>query len=373
MKRFLAVLFMLIILTGCVHTPEPEPTTEQTVAIETEPTVVVDPLVRILEDMTIKEKVGQLFLVAAPSQDILEQIDTYHFGGIILFADDVEGHTPTTLRQWISKIQDHADIPLLVAVDEEGGTVCRISSDSDFAESRFPSPRKLYNEGGLDLLLETEAEKSDLLSGLGINVNLAPVCDITTDQNAFMYSRSLGLSPEKTSECIGAMVKTMTEHEVGSVLKHFPGYGNNTDTHVAMAIDNRTLAQLESADLVPFQGGIDAGCGGIMVSHTIITALDSEYPATLSPAVIKYLREDMNFEGVIITDDLEMDAITDHFGRGESAVLAVLAGNDILCTWTYEEQFNAVFDAVLEGRITMEQLDSAVMRILRWKQQLNIL
>jgi beta-N-acetylhexosaminidase len=261
----------------------------------------------------------------------------------------------------------------LIAVDEEGGTVTRVSRYPQFRESLFPSPRSLYEQGGLPLLLETEQEKCRLLRSLGINVNMAPVCDVTDDPWAFMYDRSLGLSPEETGAAIAAMVQVMTEEQVGSVLKHFPGYGNNTDTHTGIAVDDRPLEQLEAADLVPFAMGMEAGAGAVLVSHTFVNALDTELPASLSPAVNRYLREEMGFAGVIVTDDLVMQAITDLYGAEEAAVLAVLAGNDLLCSSEYVVQYNAVLQAVQEGRIPEEQLNAAAARVLQWKYDLGLL
>lgn len=374
MKKICLLLGIILLLSGCSQTAVQSRT--QTTALSPEvktPNIrKLDPLEIILNDMTIEEKVGQLFLVAVPN-DALTAIKDYCFGGLILFGDDVDGKTPETLGNTLSDYQSASEIPLLIAVDEEGGTVCRISSSKAFRSSRFPSPRKLFNEGGAELLIQTEVEKCKLLSSIGINVNLAPVCDITTDSNAFMYSRSLGQSPEITSRTIASMVTVMNQNGIGGVLKHFPGYGNNTDTHVAMAVDNRSLTQLEEVDLVPFQGGMDAGCGAVMVSHTIVTAMDDRNPATLSPAVHEYLRKNMNFDGVIITDDLEMDAISDYYGSAEAAVLAVLAGNDLLCSWSYKTQYRAVLDAVNSGRISPARLNESVMRILRWKQQLGLI
>ena len=201
---------------------------------------------------------------------------------------------------------------------------------------------------------------------------MAPVCDITTDPGAFMYKRSLGQSPEVTGEYIRSTVELMSQYGIGSVLKHFPGYGNNTDTHTGIAVDHRTLEELEHVDLVPFAAGIDAGCGAILVSHTIVEALDSQLPATLSPAVHDYLRNELGFQGVIVTDDLAMQAITDTYGAGEAAVLAVLAGNDLLCSTEYQIQYQAVLEAVQNGRISEEQLNEAVLRILRWKADLGL-
>ena len=169
------------------------------------------------------------------------------------------------------------------------------------------------------------------------------------------------------------MLDTMKQNSIGGVLKHFPGYGNNTDTHVGIAIDDRTLVELEGCDLVPFQMGIDAGCGAIMVSHTFINAIDSTLPATLSPAVNEYLRENMGFDGVVVTDDLVMQAITDLYGAEEAAVMAVLAGNDLLCSTEYKTQYNAVLKAVKNGRISEDRINEAVRRILTWKCQMGLL
>jgi len=188
-----------------------------------------------------------------------------------------------------------------------------------------------------------------------------------------MYSRSLGLSPEETGRVIGAMVDLMNQSHFGGVLKHFPGYGNNTDTHVGIAVDDRSLEELESVDLVPFACGIKAGASAIMVSHTFVNCLDTELPASLSPKVIGYLRNEMGFEGVVVTDDLVMQAITDLYGAGESAVLAVLAGNDLLCSSEYQVQYWAVLEAVENGRISQEILDAAVLRVLNWKMSMGLL
>ena len=188
-----------------------------------------------------------------------------------------------------------------------------------------------------------------------------------------MYYRSLGLNPEETGTVVSGMVETMKENGIAAVLKHFPGYGNNADTHVGIARDKRPLKELEKNDLVPFRAGFDAGCGAVLVSHTIVECLDTELPASLSPTVISYIREEMSFDGVIVTDDLVMEAITDAYGPEESAVMAILAGNDLLCSSEYEIQYRAVLEAVEEGRISMDLLDAAVLRVLTWKYQMGLL
>lgn len=380
MKYLSLFLLIALLLSGCGQdvpaSVSQVPTIPTTVhAEETVPptTEAPDPIEALLRTMSLEERVGQLFLARCNAATAAEDIQKYHLGGYVLFGVDFENQTPESMAETIRSYQDAARIPLLIAVDEEGGTVTRVSRYSQYRSTPFPSPRSLYSQGGLELVLETETEKCRLLRSLGINVNLAPVCDITTQPGAILYHRSLGQNAETTSEYISETVRVMAENKVGSVLKHFPGYGNNADTHVQIATDHRSLEELENCDLLPFQAGIDAGAGAVMVSHTIVEAFDAQLPATLSPAVHQYLREEMGFEGVIVTDDLVMDAITEQYGSGEAAVLAVLAGNDLLCSTEYAVQYEAVLEAVLTGRIDYYTLTDAVRRILRWKQDLGLI
>lgn len=376
--QFLHLLLAFsLLLGGCASKvePTPPPAAEEPPAVTTvtQETAPPDEIELLMAEMTVEEKVGQLFLVACAESTAIADLETYHLGGYILFAKDFSGETPETLKATLAAYQEAAKIPLLIAVDEEGGVVTRLSNYDAFRSSPFPAPRKLYAAGGLDNLLETEREKCELLRSLGINVNMAPVCDIATDPSAFMYPRSLGLQPEETGSVIARMVALMHDYGVGSVLKHFPGYGNNADTHVAAAVDSRSLEELATVDLVPFAAGMEAGCGAVLVSHTIVETIDPELPASLSPAVHQYLRQEMSYEGVIVTDSLTMAAITQTYGAGESAVLAVLAGNDLLCSGQYHAQYEAVLTAVEEGRISQELLNSAVERVLSWKQQLGLI
>ncbi len=381
MKRLFALLCALALLcTACAKEPQ-TPTQTTAEPTFTEPTPLgSDESMKpefdayaMAMSLTLEEKVGQLFLVGCPGENAAADVANYHLGGYFLFGRDFEYRTPDSVRATISSYQDAANIPLLIAVDEEGGTVCRVSSYPQFRESPFPSPRALYDQGGLELIYETETEKCQLLRSVGVNVNASPVCDITTDPNAFMYGRSLGQDPETTGTFVAGVCAIMQQNDIGGMLKHFPGYGNNTDTHIGIAVDDRTLEALENADLVPFRMGIQGGAGAIMVSHTFINAIDPDYPASLSPKVNAYLRQEMGFQGVIVTDDLAMGAITQLYGEEEAAVLAVLAGNDLLCTWSYRTQYPAVLAAVQDGRISQEQLNQAVARVLQWKYDLGLL
>lgn len=376
--KILWILVLCLFLAGCgapepepsVPSPTPVPTTQEETVPET---TAPDPVETLLDELSVEEKVGQLFLARCDSTRAVEDIAAYHLGGFVLFKEDFENETPDSVREKLRSYQEAAEIPLLLAVDEEGGTVSRISRFPAFRSQVFPSPREALNEGGLGWALVVEDEKARLLSDLGLNVNLGPVCDMADDPAAFMYDRSLGQTAGTTGDFVALTVETMAANGIGSVLKHFPGYGNNSDTHVGIARDSRSLDALESRDLLPFAAGINAGAGAVLVSHTIVEAMDSQLPASLSPAVHTYLREAMGFEGVILTDDLVMEAITDQYGAGEAAVLAVLAGNDLLCSTDYQTQYQAVLEAVQNGRIGMDILDAAVGHVLQWKAEIGLI
>ncbi len=380
MVNLILLLLCSILLTGCSAEAAPVQTVPETLAPTAAPaeTLPAEPsssdlVAQILDSMPLEDWVGQLFLVGVDPDLVDKQIREYQVGGFLLFAGDFDRETKESMAEKLAVYQENAHVPLLIAVDEEGGTVCRVSTFSAFRDKKFLSPRTLYDQGRMEWVLSQEAEKCRLLTSLGINVNLGPVCDITTDPYAFMYQRSLGQDADTTAGYVTDIVRQMQTYSLGSALKHFPGYGNNQDTHTGIARDKRSLAALEARDLIPFQAGIDAGCGAVLVSHTIVEALDPELPASLSPAVHQYLRENMGFEGVIVTDDLTMKAITKGYGAGEAAVMAVLAGNDLLCASSFTEQYEAVLAAVLEGRIDYDILKNAVTNVLEWKIQLGLI
>ena len=327
----------------------------------------------LLDGMTLEEKVGQMFIARCPETDAAQLAADYHLGGYILFGRDFKDKTAEQVTTDIQSCQDAAEIPLLIAVDEEGGTVNRVSSNPNLRSSPFRSPQSLYSEGGLELVRSDAQEKCRLLESLGININFAPVCDVSQDPADFIYDRTLGRDAQETSQYVAAVVETMAEEGMGSVLKHFPGYGNNTDTHTGVAYDDRPYDTFLTSDFLPFQAGIAAGADMVLVSHNIVSAMDEASPASLSPEVHRVLREDLGFTGVIVTDDLVMDGVRDFAGDDEAAVLAVQAGNDLLCCTDFQTQVPAVLAAVESGEITEEQIDAAVLRVLTMKLRLGIL
>lgn len=329
-------------------------------------------LMEILDSMTLEEKVGQMILARCPGPgSAADYAGEYQLGGYVLFDSDFRSWDADEVRAYIDDCQAASRIPMLMSVDEEGGTVTRVS-DYFRDEGCFRSPRDVYEDGGWEGIEEDVKEKCELLLSLHLNMNLAPVADIAGNYDDFMYSRSFSGDPELASEFITKAVTIMNEYGVACSLKHFPGYGNNVDTHVGEAQDERSIDQFYEADLVPFIAGIEAGAGTIMVSHNIVTAFDDDHPASLSPAIHELARS-LGFDGVLITDDLAMGAITEFCGEVDAAVMAVQAGNDMLITSDFTTQYEAVLSAVEEGVISEERINESVLRILKLKRDMGLI
>lgn len=354
--------------------PPPEPSPEELAQQQVED---------LLSSMTLAEKVGQLFFVRAPADQGTEDVSAYHLGGYVLFGRDFEDAngawlTEQQLTTTLQSYQDAAQIPLLMGVDEEGGTVVRASRNPTlFPGGKFKSPQSLEknHSGQGDVFAEDAWEKSNALLRLGINVNLAPVADVSTNPGDFIYDRTLGKDAAATADYVTSVVTAMGDAGMGSVLKHFPGYGDNPDTHTGIAVDTRPLDAFEGADFLPFSAGIAAGGGktAVLVSHNIMTAVDDTLPASLSPAVHDLLRQSLGFSGVVMTDDLAMDAVAAYAVDGAVAVMALEAGNDLVITSDYRTQIPKAIAAVEQGTLSQDTVDAACRRVLTWKQALGLL
>lgn len=320
-----------------------------------------------MKNMSLEEKVGQLFLVRYDGNLASNWIKKYYPGGYIMFAKDFNNQTKESIKKEIDDLQSISKVPLVIAVDEEGGYVTRVSRYPSFRESKFLAPRSYYESGGEKLLEQTEKEKAKLLLSIGVNLNLAPVADVSIDSNDFINIRTFNRNAKETAVLIGKMVNYANEEGISSSLKHFPGYGNNVDTHTGIAIDERSYENFVENDYLPFEEGIKNKVPTVLVSHNIVKCMDSEYPATLSKKVISELREKLNFTGVVITDDLSMSAVNSYVENGSAAVLAVNAGEDLIITSDFVKMYNSVYEAVKNKEIDMETIDKAVRRNIAWK------
>ena len=222
---------------------------EQAKITDPEMDYVAQRVEEILSGMTLEEKVGQMFLARMPDSAAY-YAETYQLGGYVLFDVDFNGYSQEEVIERIDSCQAVSKIPMIMSVDEEGGTVTRVSDY--FRDSRFMSPRDVYAEGGWSGIVSDTIEKCELLKDLHLNMNLAPVCDLADDYGDFMYDRSFSGDAQEAANFIGWTISTMNQQGIGSSLKHFPGYGNNVDTHTGMAIDYREAQEYYDYDLVPF-------------------------------------------------------------------------------------------------------------------------
>lgn len=313
--------------------------------------------------VTTEEKVAQLLMVRC-DRDNMDTILEKQPGGIVMFGVDFNGFTEKEVKNTIKSYKKACDIEPIISVDEEGGTVVRVSSNPELAPEKYQSPQYYYNLGGMEAIEENVKEKSRLLADLGITMNLAPVADVSTDPADFIYDRSLGQDAQTTADYIAAAVQAASSEGIMSCLKHFPGYGNNVDTHTGIAIDERPIEQLQACDFLPFKSGSDADASAMMVSHNIIASVDSNAPASISPAVHALIRDEIGFNGIVMTDDMAMQAVSEY---ETPYAKAVLAGNDMIITSNFNTAYNEILEAVNNGTIPVEMLDNAVSRILNIK------
>lgn len=322
-----------------------------------------------LDKMSLEEKIGQLLFVRVPQENIVRDINAYHFGGYILFGRDIEGETLSSLKNKISRWQDEAEIDLFIGIDEEGGEVSRLS----FAGLKdYDSPKNLYAQGGFELLEQVEKDKATTLSELGVNVNFAPVVDVCDDPNAYIFSRSFSGDPELVAEFAKRVVKIYQEANISATLKHFPGYAKNVDTHYNLARDDRKKDELLASDLIPYKA--DTNADFVMISHNIMTEIDADNPASVSKNVHDILTKDLDFSGIAITDDLSMAAISEFYaGKHPATVQAVLAGNNMLIVTDYVAAFNEIKQAVADDVISESQIDYLLVPVLALKIQKGLI
>ena len=406
MKRFLAALLAALTvftLTGCGKTENPaEPVTPgqgEEPAAPTEPELTPEEIAEqerlaaekareerlqgLLDSMTLEEKVGQLFFVRCPETNAVEDISTYHLGGYLLFGRDYkDGDNWLTWEQFIQKIesyQDAAAIPLFIGSDEEGGTVSRIGANEALGGTKVADMRSFGQSADPAQVYAAGQTLAANLTGLGFNLDFAPDCDVVSGVDSVIGSRSFGSDPELCASLAGVIVKSLRAEGVVSCLKHFPGYGSATvDDHNGTSIVEKTLDELESCDLVPFQSIIaqEGSVPFVMVTHlSYPNVTGSDTPADLSSAIVTgILRDKLGYQNVIITDSQSMSSITDHYSAGEAAVQALAAGCDmILMPSDLQGAFDAVKAAVADGTLTQSRIEESVLRILTVKAEYGIL
>ena len=249
-------------------TTTPETTTETTTTTDVYTPDADEDLREMVASMTLRERIGQLLLVSCSDEFSAKYAAEQGAGGLCLFAPVFQWKTADDVRTMTESFQSGANIPMLISVDEEGGTVNRVSLNGNLRETPFESPRALNEQGGLNRIENDTKEKAQFLLDLGINVNLAPVCDVPEEEGNFIYPRSYSTDAKETAEYVRTVIGVMNTEHLGSCLKHFPGYGGSSDTHYGMAWDKRELDMFEKNDFLPFKAGIDRT--GRLMCHAII-------------------------------------------------------------------------------------------------------
>ena len=340
-----------------------------------------------LQTLSLDEKIAQLFIVGTSKNSDFESLKRYQFGGYLFFKDFFTNKTEEQVKKQINDFQASSNIPLLIAVDEEGGKVVRVSSSTKLRNEPFKSPSELYEEGGFERIKKDTIEKSIFLQSLGINLNFAPVVDISENEKDYMHERTLKQGKEQTTTYASLVISASKDYKVSYTLKHFPGYGSNKDTHKETSVDERTYEDIYQNDIEPFRAGIKEGAEVVMVSHNTVTSIDNTKPASLSKPIHELLRKDLKFTGIIITDAINMGAIRKRYTTSDAIVNAILAGNDMIIISidkntkdkitdtkvTYETVIKSVKEAIQDERIPQEVINESVKRILAWKYAKGLL
>ncbi len=329
---------------------------------------------QIISEMSLEQKVGQIFFPRYDKSTSITEITNNFPGGYILFANNLKDHTMEQIQEELKNIQKISKIPLGLGVDEEGGKVNRVSLY--FRNKPFPSPQSLYNIGGINKILEIEKEKRDLLRKIGLNLNLAPVADISFNKSDYIFDRTLGRNAIETSYYIKSEIEEANkDNKFTQCLKHFPGYGNNTDTHAGLAVDTRDYETFEKNDFLPFKSGIDSNVSMILISHNIVNCIDKKYPASVSLNMHNILKEKLGFSGLMVTDSLSMGAIGEweKINKVSAAVLAVNSGNNVIITSEFQRHYKEVFEGVKNGDIDLKVLENAAMKVVAWKMAVGIM
>lgn len=386
----LSALLTVGLLAGCGgDAPE---TAEAALPSETTvPTEAPDPIIAMLQEMTLRQKVGQLFIVRPDALDasqtqeeideikregvteltaeMAEMLEEYPVGGIAMFAKNIT--SPEQITAFNAALQEASDIPLFLAVDEEGGLVARLANHKAFDLPKYKSAAAVGASEDPDDALEMGSTIGAYLKAYGFNLDFAPVADVNTNpDNPVIGTRAFSNSGEIAAQMVSAMAEGLNSQGIIATFKHFPGHGDTAeDSHNGLAVTYRTGRQLANCEILPF---LEADSNDmIMVGHIAVPEeTGNMVPSSMSGYMVDMLlKGNLDFQGLVITDSLSMTAITQLYTPGEAAVTALLAGCDILLMpHGLEEAFEAVVTAVEDGILTEQWLDETVLRILEFKQ-----
>lgn len=340
-----------------------------------------------VKSMSLEQKAAQLFFVTpeditqvdaatVAGEDTKKAYEQYPVGGIVYFSRNIQG--PEQLSGMLAKTQDYAEeiagVPVFLGVDEEGGEVSRVAGNKNFSVTEYESMRAIGDSKDTSQAYDVGKTLASYLKELGFNIDFAPNADVITNSgNTVIGDRSFGEDPQLVADMASQVVKGLQDNGVSACLKHFPGHGGTIeDSHEGRAYTDKTLEEMEEKELLPFKEGIKADPDFIMAGHiSIPKSLGDNTPASLSEKVMTgLLRDRYGYDGIIITDALNMKAVSGVYSPAEASVKAILAGADmLLMPDDFRAAYNGVLEAVEEGDLSEERIDASVERILRLKME----
>lgn len=334
---------------------------------------------KTIENMTLDEKIGQMILAGFDGTEVNEELNELiqdnKVGGVILFKRNIE--TSFQAKELIKSVKElNKDIPLFISVDEEGGRVTRLPED----EVKFPSSSTIGSENDKEYAYNNGRKLGNVLTSYGINMDHAPVLDIYSNpKNTVIGDRAFGSDKKIVSTMGISTMKGLQDENIIPTVKHFPGHGDTElDSHFGLPIVNKTLEELKKFEFVPFKKAIKNGCDVVMVSHIVLSKVDIKNPSSISKTVIsEVLRGDLGFDKVVITDDMNMSAITKTTSVEKASVESIKAGSDIILIGSGVNSVKSVIEeiklGIKTGDITQERIDESVYRILELKNKYLIL
>lgn len=358
----------------------PVPTDDNVIATPKPATSSVD---QLLATLNTKQKIGQLLMFGIEGKSVnkkmLEQLQSYQVGGVILYKRNIS--TVKQTNQLLNDLKKHQAaeqaLPLFLGVDQEGGKVSRLPKQL----TALPTPALIndYMDDNPQYATHFGQAIGLQLQAIGFNLTFAPVLDINSNpDNPVIGSRSFGTTPIQVINNGIAAMNGIQSQQIATSVKHFPGHGDTSvDSHLDLPLIKKSLKELEAFELQPFVAALEQNVDMVMIGHLLIPAIDSTYPASMSTATISdLLRKKLNYDGVVISDDMTMGGITEHWAIGKAAVQAIIAGTDIVLVGhdanLQREVVTAINDAVADNRISMERLNDSVRRILLLKEKYKL-
>lgn len=341
---------------------------------------------QILADMTLEEKIGQMFFLTFRGGDdtdkllelddsAIKQIESIQPGGVVLFGENID--TVEQIRSFIDTVQTESNLSPFISIDQEGGVVQRIKKTSKINATNIPQMFDIGKTGDTDLAKQVGNVIGTELSVFGFNMDFAPDCDVFSNpKNTVIGHRAFSDDPNIVADMSIALSEGIKQSGLIPVCKHFPGHGDTvSDTHIGFAVSNKTLDELYETELIPFKTQIENGADMIMVAHISLPEINGDKtPATLSSNIVTdLLRDDLGFDGVAITDSMSMGAITENYSTSDATVMAVKAGIDmILMPNDPIKAYNSLIEAVKNNEISEERINESVLRILKLKYKYNL-